>query len=272
MKGIKGIIIGIAALLMLVGSNAWSSADLRNAAWNNDISRAKARISEGDDVNSRDSYGTTALIWTAVRGHVEMAKILIAAGADVNMQDKFGSTPILIAAQSGYNDLIKLFIKAGADPNIKLSSNGYTALSLAVKARHTETVRILLEANADPYAITDYRYTVLGYAKSRRLEDIQNLIEGAMKDQSDTFLNITSIQKLSENLLQIHWRLTNDNIKHIELEYSTNLSGPWTTYNIDKSVRTFYLYNLSPNLTYYFRIRIKGKYSSGKYFITTKNL
>ena len=54
-----------------------------------------------------------------------------------------------IAAQNGNAKATQLLISHGADVN-KARNNGTTPLSIAVQNGHTEVVKELLAANADP--------------------------------------------------------------------------------------------------------------------------
>lgn len=55
---------------------------------------------------------------------------------------------MIYAAQKGHTEIVKLLLDADADPNIQ-AIDGSTALILAVELRHKEIVRLLLEAGAD---------------------------------------------------------------------------------------------------------------------------
>ena len=54
----------------------------------------------------------------------------------------------MLAAEQGQSDVVKVLLDAGANVN-KLTSDGMTALMLAVTSRMVEVVELLLKANAD---------------------------------------------------------------------------------------------------------------------------
>jgi ankyrin repeat protein len=79
----------------------------------------KLLIAKGADVNTRDKYGGTALIWaTSVTRPIEIAKLLIAAGAQVDVRGNDGWRP-LMGAGFGNFELAELLIAKGADVNAR---------------------------------------------------------------------------------------------------------------------------------------------------------
>jgi ankyrin repeat protein len=70
----------------------------------------KLLIEEGVDVNAKDNWGGTALMYAANRDQTETVKLLLKEGADINAQDMFGNTALLQSKkQTG-----KLLIEKGA--------------------------------------------------------------------------------------------------------------------------------------------------------------
>ena len=62
---------------------------------------------------------------------------------NVSSEDKDRMTPLHIACQSGHTKIAELLLDRGAEVDHK-NAEGSTPLNLAVKARCTETVRLLL--------------------------------------------------------------------------------------------------------------------------------
>ena len=106
----------IVFLLAIVGYvYADTNEDLWNAARTGNIEAVKALLAKGIDVNAKNQYGATALLFAASKGHVEIAKVLIEHGADVNVKDSFyGEAPISWAAQWNHIELVKLLLEKGA--------------------------------------------------------------------------------------------------------------------------------------------------------------
>jgi len=76
-------------------------------------------LADGDDVNTRDDWGATALHWAAVTGEGDITRTLIDGGADVNAKTQDGSRPLHWAAFLGEPDIVELLLEAGADPGVQ---------------------------------------------------------------------------------------------------------------------------------------------------------
>src|SRR6266567_4175447 len=102
----------------------------------------KFLIDAGADVNARNDFNATALLWAA--RDPEKAKLLIARGANVNARSKQGRTPLMMACLShGGASIVALLLAKGADVNVR-DNRGETALGLAATIGEVETMRLLL--------------------------------------------------------------------------------------------------------------------------------
>jgi len=128
---------------------------------------ALALIDAGADVNVRDAYGVTAMMFAAICGSVEVIKRLIDAGADVNARDVDGRS-VLIEALTTENDMsvstIRSLVEAGANANIRISG-GVTPLMLAADGE-PEVLQMLIDAGGDVNARDDRGATALMRAAS----------------------------------------------------------------------------------------------------------
>jgi ankyrin repeat protein len=107
----------------------------------------KLLLERGADVNARNQFDATALVWGA--NDPAKASLLIGKGADVNARTKAGRTPLMVASTC-YNCLetIRLLIAKGADVNAK-DANGVNALHEAAFANDDEVIRFLLDKGAN---------------------------------------------------------------------------------------------------------------------------
>jgi len=58
-------------------------------------------LKKGANVNAKDKYGGTALMYAAVKGHKEVVELLIENGADVNAKNIMGKTALMSASRGG---------------------------------------------------------------------------------------------------------------------------------------------------------------------------
>jgi ankyrin repeat protein len=87
------------------------------------------------------------LIQAATDGNLAATQALLAEDANVNVRDNFGATALMWATQNAYTEVIKFLLEKGADVNTK-TNNGITALGAARMAGHTDIVQLLEKAGA----------------------------------------------------------------------------------------------------------------------------
>jgi uncharacterized protein len=129
---------------------------LAEDAGDGDLAAVKADIAAKTPVDAREGSGETALGFAASNGRVEVVRYLISQGADVNSRDSdFGGvTPLMLASggkQSGrdYPNVIAALLAAGANVNAK-DKWGSTAIEKAAMGGEPEVIPILVKAGADP--------------------------------------------------------------------------------------------------------------------------
>jgi ankyrin repeat protein len=78
-------------------------------------------------------------------------RALMEAGADPNAGPARTRTALMEAARKGHATVVRRLLEAGADPDAQMEDSrneGKTALRFALEAGHTETARLLREADA----------------------------------------------------------------------------------------------------------------------------
>jgi len=118
------------------------NAQLLNAAQNGKLDELRSLISQPTDVNVRDEYGWTPLLWAAMNGHTDIVRVLLVAGANPNTRNKYGWTPLMWAAGQGYSEIVRSLIASGARLNAQ-DRNGWTAIMWAWDGKQEGTVAIL---------------------------------------------------------------------------------------------------------------------------------
>jgi uncharacterized protein len=164
------------------------SSPLAEAAARGDMTGVRALLGAGKvDANAGDRDGTPALHWVVRVGDIDTAKQLVAAGADVNAVSRFGVAPLHVAIGEGDAPMIRWLLDAGADvgkpdragePPLMLAAHvgdagvakallehgamvdgrdrtfAQTPLMVAVRDRHLELAKLLLDSGADVNAQT----------------------------------------------------------------------------------------------------------------------
>jgi ankyrin repeat protein len=109
------------------------------------IKTVRILIDAGADVNTRDNFDNTPLIYTTnpdmINGR-EIAAMLIQNGADMDAKGNGGQTALMHAGENGYAEMAKTLIGNGAKASTK-DSQGKTALMLARKNGHEKTAEII---------------------------------------------------------------------------------------------------------------------------------
>ena len=120
---------------------------LMYAATLGSVEAMKALLHAGADVNARNAFDASALMWCINR--VDMVRLLLARGADVNAQSKMGRTPLLLAASFGGNaKVVRLLLAKGA--NVLTRDNFETTpLLAATAANDLVSIKLLIEHGAD---------------------------------------------------------------------------------------------------------------------------
>ncbi|KFV05221.1 Ankyrin repeat and SOCS box protein 3 [Tauraco erythrolophus] len=114
----------------------------------------------------------------ARKGNVEMLRKLIEQGYSVDVPDNRRWVPIHEAAAHNRSECLKLLIRAApSDDYINLKTfEGLCALHLSARYGSLESVRVLLEAGADPNEVTTEATTALFLAVENEHVDVVKLL------------------------------------------------------------------------------------------------
>ena len=138
-----GSLLGLSLLVLLAAKSA--DSPVADAAQQGDAQIVRTLLQQGEDVNAAQSDGLTALHWAALNNDLDMAKLLLYAGATVKPATRVGGyTPLHLASRSGHSEVMRAMLDAGADPN-KLTSTGVTAMHFAAQSDAPEAIKVLAE-------------------------------------------------------------------------------------------------------------------------------
>ena len=167
-----------APLALLAWVGAARAAPLPDSVESGNRAAALELIAAGGDVNERSADGSTALLWAAHRGDLELVTALLARGADPTLANDYGATPISAAAVEADARLIAALLDAGADvdsPNVE----GQTVLMVVARTGQVDTARLLLERGARVNATEQWggQSALMWAAAQRQPEMIGVLVE-----------------------------------------------------------------------------------------------
>lgn len=139
------------AMAVLLAGIHTAQAQMQNLALlvsNGEREVALSQIAAGSDVNALRSDGSSALLYAAYQGDVELVKALLDKGADPNLRNEYGAFPLSEAAQAGSLEIVQLLLKNGADPSLG-NLEGETALLATARGGNVQIAEALLKAGAD---------------------------------------------------------------------------------------------------------------------------
>ncbi|MDG2176772.1 MAG: ankyrin repeat domain-containing protein [Gammaproteobacteria bacterium] len=150
---------------------------LLDAAKTGDASTALTLLNN-DNINIRDSTGTTALHWAVYNDQPELVAALIETGSNVETANNYGASPLGEAAITGNPDVIDMLLAAGADPDAS-NPEGQTALMVLARTENIEAATVLLEHGADPELRETWKaQNALMWAAARSRPQMISLLTG----------------------------------------------------------------------------------------------
>jgi ankyrin repeat protein len=124
--------------------------DLRVAAQRGDLAEVTRLLARSANVNTPTPYDQETPLSVAVRGgQADIVRALLAAGADPFVVTPTGSA-LSVAAASGRNDVLEPLLDAAGRVDAARARDLGEPMIAAIAAGHTETVRVLVRAGANP--------------------------------------------------------------------------------------------------------------------------
>lgn len=116
---------------------------LHYAAWSGDLAEVRQLIEAGTDPNLLDSNGETALFGAVAGARIDVVAYLLSFGARHDLHESTaGLTPLHWAASHGGVETMRLLIEAGADPTVE-DRHGRLPVDLAHRSGKGEHVAYL---------------------------------------------------------------------------------------------------------------------------------
>ena len=165
------------------GEQAALDTALIAAAWENDLDEARRLIDEGADVNAKDDSVQSAYLISTSEGYVELLELTLEHGADVTSLDSFNGTGLIRAADRGHVEIVRELLKTDIDVD-HVNNLGWTALLEAIilgdgGSRHTDVVRLLVDAGADVNLADGNGESPLTHARDREYAEMVEILRAA---------------------------------------------------------------------------------------------
>src|SRR5262249_16425615 len=120
---------------------------LMAAAENGSLDAMKMLIDRRAEVNAKNTYGSTALMWSLT--DPKKVRLLLHHAADVNVAARSGRTALIVASFANPSaEVVRMLLAKGANVAV-MDQRKVTPLNAATFGNDTTTVRLLLEASAD---------------------------------------------------------------------------------------------------------------------------
>jgi ankyrin repeat protein len=136
---------------------------LMAASRSGSVAAVRLLLARGVEVNHAETLqNTTALMWAAAEGHIDVVDVLMEAGADANRQGHIttlsdrnnsdyptgGFTALMFAARAGNDAMVRRLVAKGANINLK-NGDGASAAMVAMYNDRFDVAKTLIELGSD---------------------------------------------------------------------------------------------------------------------------
>jgi len=183
--GIKRLLVGAQAV-QVDARDGYERTPLHVAAYGRHHEAMRALVAAGANPNAleRDRYDIVTI--ASVADDVPTLKVALALGGSAkNITSRYDGTALIAAAHLGHAEVVRTLIAAGA-PLDHVNNLGWTALIESIVlgdggARHTATLKALLEAGASTKLADRQGRTPLDLARGRGYREMTALLEKASR-------------------------------------------------------------------------------------------
>lgn len=185
--------------MIAVAAMAQDPEKFYSAIRENNLTQLNALLDQKASAAVADNRGITALMYAAEIGSVDAMRLLIDRGADVNARNAFGSTALMWSVSDQAK--VRLLLDHGADVNTAAKS-GRTALIVAGFTNPSaEVVRFLLAKGAKVGVMDQRHVTPLNAATfGNDTAAVRLLLDAAADlDTPDTFIGLTPLMNAAGN-------------------------------------------------------------------------
>ncbi|KAE9599519.1 putative ankyrin repeat-containing domain-containing protein [Lupinus albus] len=143
-------------------SNTSAFPPLMFVAQAGDTEALKTMIESAEfDLDYQDDSGFSAVMLTALKGHVESFRLLVYAGADVNLCNKSGETAVTLSELNQNSDMFEKAMLEFALEKDNRNASGFYALHCAARRGDLDAVKLLTSKGYDVNVPDGEGYTPL---------------------------------------------------------------------------------------------------------------
>lgn len=156
---------------------------LHAAAFSGDLAEIEKLVKAKADLNTRDPYGRTPLHVATYARKPEAVRMLMRAGAKHNLLERDRYDAVTIASVANDEDSLRVLLAEGASAKLITSRYDGTALIAAAHLGHAGVVKQLIAAGAPLDHVNNLHWTaliesiVLGNGGPRHTETLRLLVE-----------------------------------------------------------------------------------------------
>jgi len=172
------------------GKDKYGNTILMYAIQKRNVESAFQIIKHGIDLNITDLTGQTALLYAIRQNMKEIAELIIHScdKACLDLKDINHETALIIASKKKYIRIIRFLLAKGASVDIP-DSKGNTALFHAVKLKHREIIQLLIHYRANPGISNNSFESPMDISTKSNDEEILKLLHKDSKPAKFSFIN-----------------------------------------------------------------------------------
>jgi hypothetical protein len=126
------------------------------------------------------------LVGCAEHGDERTVAELLDSGEDPNTADDMGLTALHCASKKGHETVVELLLIRGADPNVSaLACQSRTPLHYACKYGHLDVVQLLLAYGAYPDVLSEENKTPMQHAKEKANRSVEAALQHAISAKAE---------------------------------------------------------------------------------------
>lgn len=182
-------------------------------------------LRKGANINARDIYGQSVLMWTSCHEkRLWLTELMLREGADVNLRDNDGQTALMYSAYVCKSPImIHTLIDSGADIDAR-DNDGATALMISAKHNTPGIMAEILDAGAEINARDNHRRTAIFYAAENESAESARIITERLTRAGKNIRTIRDSDGMTA-LMYAAEKSTNPEIIRILIQAGSNVNA-----------------------------------------------